>query len=213
MLGGPYAWCSCLLDAAIESCPATACTLVPCTLQPACGVLFSIMHIMYALLALSLQAPRMASRASFTQSRRAAQAARHSLPAPLRAAATSQSASTSSPATWEAPMAAMGFCLPIAVSLRPCSCLTASAMSCLHEYVQPISLHLVKLIAPRPCALLLSYRGQWPVHRDPAGRWVNGKRRSWGGQPLQHSSGVLQREANRGDLACSTVQSGLSSRL
>ncbi len=155
--------------------------LYPALCSRPVGCSFSMMHIMYALLALSLQAPRMASRASFTQSRRAAQAARHSLPAPLRAAATSQSASTSSPATWEAPMAAMGFCLPIAVSLRPCSRLTASAMSCLHAYVQPISLHLVKLIAPRPCALLLSYRGQWPVHRDPAGRWVNGKRRSWGG--------------------------------
>ena len=37
VLGRPYAWCSRLLDGAFAPFSATACTLVPCTLQPVGG--------------------------------------------------------------------------------------------------------------------------------------------------------------------------------
>ena len=55
-----------------------------------------------------------------------------------------------------------------------------------------LSQQLVNTFAAGPYPLLLSYRGQWPVHRDPVGRRVHGKWRSWGRQPLQRNPGVAQ---------------------
>ena len=64
-----------------------------------------------------------------------------------------------------------------------------------------LSQHIVNTFAASagPYPLLLSYRGQWPIHRDPVGRRVHGKWRSWGRQPLQRNPGVAQRDqATRG---------------